>query len=180
MGAVRNLALLGVVFAVARYGGAENRRGWRGRLWVVGLVGLVAIGAGALGAESVLDRFKTSSIGDDIRFQLWRQGFRMLAAHPLGIGRGAFERVFPVYRTLKTSFPLRFSFLENEPLQLFVDSGWPLTVGIAIAAGVSGWAILRHRRHDRVEAALLAQRLFRTEPSDNGAPSSGLPDGNDE
>ena len=123
---------------------------------MVGLVGLVAIGAGALGAESVLDRFKTSSIGDDIRFQLWRQGFRVLAAHPLGIGRGAFERVFPVYRTLKTSFPLRFSFLENEPLQLFVDSGWPLTVGIAIAAGVSGWAILRHRRHDRVEAALLA------------------------
>jgi len=32
----------------------------------------------------------------------------------------------------------------------------------------------------RTQAALLAQRLFRTEPSDNGAPSSGLPDGNDE
>jgi tetratricopeptide (TPR) repeat protein len=112
-------------------------------------------GAGALGAEQLVERFRTSSIGGDIRFALWRDGFRVLSAHPLGIGRGAFERVFPVYRTVRTSFPIRFSFLENEPLQWLVDSGWPLFAFVVAGVGMVVWFLVRQARKDRIEAALL-------------------------
>ncbi len=82
------------------------------------------LGAGALGADQLIDRFKTDAVSTDVRLRLWRDGLRVFAAHPLGIGRGAFERVFPIYRTLKMPFPLRFAFVENQPLQLLIDCGW--------------------------------------------------------
>ena len=46
---------------------------------------------------------------------------------------------FPIYRTVKTPFPLRFSFLENEPLQWLVDSGWPLFALVVAGVGVVVW-----------------------------------------
>ena len=60
----------------------------------------VVLGAAALGADQLVDRFKTDG-GDrpTCASRLWRDSLRVLAAHPLGIGRGAFDRVFPVYRT---------------------------------------------------------------------------------
>jgi tetratricopeptide (TPR) repeat protein len=158
-GSVGALASGLLVFGLVRYAGRDRQdrqEGRRGRaLWAFVPLGLIVIGAAALGADRLVERFKSSSISSDIRFQLWREGLHVLAAHPLGIGRGAFERVFPIYRTLKTPFALRFSFLENEPLQLLVDSGWVLFVPIVAGAVVAGWTIVRHGRRDRVEAAFL-------------------------
>jgi tetratricopeptide (TPR) repeat protein len=156
-GSVGALASGLLVFGLVRYAGRDRQQvSRRGRaLWVFVPLGLIVIGAAALGADRLVERFKSSSISSDIRFQLWREGLHVLAAHPLGIGRGAFERVFPIYRTLKTPFALRFSFLENEPLQLLVDSGWVLFVPIVAGAVIAGWTIARHGRRDRVEAAFL-------------------------
>jgi tetratricopeptide (TPR) repeat protein len=90
-----------------------------------------------------------------VRLRLWRDGLRVFAAHPMGIGRGAFSRVFPIYRSLKMPFPLRFAFLENQPLQLLIDCGWFFSLLIGIALAVAAWRILRHGRRDKIEAALV-------------------------
>jgi tetratricopeptide (TPR) repeat protein len=157
-GAVAALAGGVLVFGVLRYGNTEagpSARSRAGMVWGLLLVGFVLIGAGALGAHQLVERFRTSSIGGDIRFQLWRDGLGVLSAHPMGIGRGAFERVFPIYRTVKTPYALRFSFLENEPLQWLVDSGWLFFGCIVAAVALVVWYLVRHARRDRIEGALL-------------------------
>jgi tetratricopeptide (TPR) repeat protein len=135
--------------------GAAGRR--RASLAWGGLfLGLVVLGAGALGAGQLIDRFKTDAVSTDIRLQLWRQGLHVFAAHPLGIGRGAFDRVFPLYRSIRVAFPLRFAFVENEPLQLLIDCGWPFLFLIGAAIAVAAWQIVRRGRRDKIEAALVA------------------------
>jgi tetratricopeptide (TPR) repeat protein len=123
--------------------------------WVA-VVGLVVATALALGAEGLVDRFRVEGTGGQFRLQLWRDSLRVIAAHPMGIGRGAFDRVFPVYRTLKTPLPVRFAFVENEPLQLLIDCGWLFFVLVALAAVFVGWLVIRKARRDKIEAALLA------------------------
>ena len=110
----------------------------------------------SLGADQLIERFKTDAVSTDVRLRLWRDGLRVLAAHPMGIGRGAFSRVFPIYRSLKMPFPIRFAFLENQPLQLLVDCGWFFSLLIAISLVVAAWRIVRHGRRDKIEAALVA------------------------
>ncbi len=84
-----------------------------------------------------------------------RTACEILLAHPFGIGRGAFERVYPAYRTLRGWTDVRFSFLENEPLQYLVEMGWIGfgIVALALSTVVMEWA--RWRRRDQVEAALV-------------------------
>ena len=54
-------------------------------------------------------------------------------------------------------FPLRFAFVENEPLQLLIDGGWVFFCSSAAAVGCRR---LAHRtplaRRDKIEAALIA------------------------
>jgi tetratricopeptide (TPR) repeat protein len=120
------------------------------------VVGLIVLGAAALGAGQLVDRFQSSAVTSDIRFRVWRDSLKVLAAHPWGIGRGAFDRVFPIYRTVKAPFALRFAFVENEPLQLLIDCGWALFAALAAAFGLVAWVILRQGRRDKIEAALVA------------------------
>jgi O-antigen ligase/tetratricopeptide (TPR) repeat protein len=156
-GAVGALAGGLVVFGILRYTAPERRAGGRSRVvWGLIPLAVIVIGAAGLGADKLVERFRTSSITGDIRFQLWREGLGVLTAHPFGIGRGAFDRIYPIYRSLKTPFTLRFSFLENQPLQLLVDSGWVLFAALAAGAIVAGWVIVRRARRDAIEAALLA------------------------
>jgi hypothetical protein len=122
-----------------------------------GVVALVAGMAAVLGAGALVDRFKASSFVDEVRFRLWRDGLRVLSVHPAGIGRGAFNHLYPIYRTLKNeAFAITYAHLENHPLQLLVDSGWPLFLAIVAAAVVVIREIVRRGRRDRIEAALLA------------------------
>jgi O-antigen ligase len=121
-----------------------------------GVLVLVAGMAALLGAGGLLERFKDRSVAGNARLQLWRDGMHVLAAHPAGIGRGAFNHLYPVYRTLVNhAFPITFAYLENHPLQLLVDSGWPLFLAIVAAVVVAIREIVRRGRHDRIEAALL-------------------------
>jgi hypothetical protein len=122
-----------------------------------GVLALVAGMAVVLGAGALVNRFKESSFVDEVRFRLWRDGVRVLSVHPDGIGRGAFNHLYPVYRTLKNeAFAITYAHLENHPLQLLVDSGWPLFLVIVAAAVVVLREIVRRGRRDRIEAALLA------------------------
>jgi Flp pilus assembly protein TadD len=120
------------------------------------VAGLILLGILSLGADQLVGRFKTDAVGTDLRFRLWRDGWHLFTAHPFGIGRRAFDRVFPIYRSLKMPFPLRFAFLENEPLQLLIDCGWLFA---ALIVGVFAYMIARlvaSGRRDPVEAALCA------------------------
>ncbi|HLK88494.1 MAG TPA: O-antigen ligase family protein [Polyangia bacterium] len=158
-GAVLALAAGVVVFTFLRYFGADGHAPGRRRAslaWGGALLALVMLGAGALGAGQLIDRFKTDAVSTDVRLRVWSQGLRVFAAHPFGIGRGAFDRVFPIYRTFHMPFALRFAFVENEPLQLLIDCGWLFTSLLIAAAGVVAWAIVRRGRRDRIEAALVA------------------------
>jgi tetratricopeptide (TPR) repeat protein len=134
--------------------GRRAALGW-GLLASALIVGVAAI----LGAGALIDRFRATPINQDVRFQLWRDGLRVLAAHPLGIGRGAFERVYPAYRTLKTSPPATFAFVENHPLQLLIDSGWPLFGLIIVGLTLMVRRVIRRGRRDKIEAAFLAGLL---------------------
>ena len=158
-GAVVALTMAVVMFMFLSYFVADSGLGGRRRAslaWGGLLLGLVVLGAGALGAGQLVDRFKADAVSTDVRFQLWRQGLRVFAAHPFGIGRGAFDRVFPIYRSFKMAFPLRFAFVENEPLQLLIDCGWFFFLLIAVALGIAVWQIARRGRRDKIEAALVA------------------------
>jgi len=158
-GAVLGLSMGVLLFVFLGYfapeAGAAGRR--RASLAWAGLfLGLVVLGAGALGAGQLVDRFKTDAVSSDLRLQLWRQGLHVFAAHPFGIGRGAFDRVFPIYRSIRVSYPLRFAFVENEPLQLLIDCGWFFLLLIAAAIALAAWQIVRRGRRDKIEAALVA------------------------
>ena len=88
--------------------------------------------------------------------QLWRDSWRVIHAHPLGIGRGAFDRVYPIYRTLHTATTTRFAFVENQPLQMLIDGGWVFLVAIVVGFGALIAHVARRGRRDVTESALIA------------------------
>jgi tetratricopeptide (TPR) repeat protein/O-antigen ligase len=158
-GAVAAFAMAAVMFVFLRYliperGSAGKRR--VSLAWGALFLALILLTAGALGAGQLVDRFRAEAVSSDIRFQLWREALRVFVAHPFGIGRGAFDRVFPIYRSLKMAFPLRFAFVENEPLQLLIEGGWFFFLLMALAVALVIWQIARRGRRDWIEAALLA------------------------
>jgi hypothetical protein len=158
-GAVLALAASVLTFALFQYlardGAAKGHRR-KSLAWGIFLLALIALGFSALGANRLVERFRPDAINTDMRLRLWRDSLHVLAAHPLGIGRGAFETVFPVYRELKSGYSVRFAYVENEPLQLLIDSGWPMFALFGVALGVAFVQLLRRGRRDPVEAALAA------------------------
>jgi tetratricopeptide (TPR) repeat protein/O-antigen ligase len=158
-GAVVAVATGVVMFAFLRYISRADAAVGRRRAslaWGALLIGLALLGTAAVGAGQLIDRFHSTALSDDLRFGLWRDSLRVIAAHPFGIGRGAFDRVFPVYRTLTTQTPMRFAFVENQPLQLLIDCGWFFFALVVAATGLVIWRIARHGRRDAIEAALIA------------------------
>jgi tetratricopeptide (TPR) repeat protein len=157
-GAVLALAMAGLMFVFLLYVSDAGESGRRRRVslaWAVLVLGLIAVAAAALGANELVDRFKSDAVTTDVRGRLWHEALRVFAAHPFGIGRGAFDRVFPIYRSFQMPFPLRFAFVECEPLQLLIDGGWFFGALLLAGFGLVFWWILRRGRRDRVEAALL-------------------------
>jgi hypothetical protein len=159
-GAVVGMAMALIVFTFLRtFAGDVPTQGRRraSLAWGALILCVVVLGAASFGAGQLVDRFRTDAVTTDVRFQLWRDGWHVVAIHPFGIGRGAFDRVFPIYRTFTMQFPVRFVFVENEPLQLLIDCGWLFF--LLLAAGLLaliGWRIIRYGRRDKTEAALVA------------------------
>jgi tetratricopeptide (TPR) repeat protein len=161
-GAVLSLAVGTVVFVCLRQSAksdvpeAESGRSPRTILWVTVMLVLLAALVIGLGADQVLARVRDTQMTQEMRFALWKNSLRVLFAHPLGIGRGAFERVFPAYRTVEVPVQVRFSFLENEPLQYLIDMGWLgfFFVTAALLLLAREWFLAR--RGDQIEAALVA------------------------
>jgi len=119
-------------------------------------LGLLVAGALAVGAGQLIERFRNDEVTTDVRLRVWRDSLRVFQAHPFGIGRGAFDRVYPVYRTVRMPFPLRFAFVECEPLQLLIDCGWPFCLALLAGIALVVATVVRFGRRDRIEAALIA------------------------
>jgi len=123
----------------------------RALTWSLGALACLVTIAAALGAAPVLDELaRTNLSGGTEKTIVWRDAFPMILQHPLGIGRHAFDRVYPVYKTLPQNS--RFQFVENGPLQLLIDVGWPGVV--VIAAALLLLARQLPSRRDYVGAAL--------------------------
>ncbi len=144
---------------IFRRDGTETEGRRAALAWSLVIVALVGVIALILGAGALIERFHRDSITSDLRVRLWADGWKVLKAHPFGIGRGAFDRVFPIYRTLVVPFPIRFTFIENHPYQLLIDSGWLGFGAILAAAAVVARTLIRRGRRDTIEAAFLAGLL---------------------
>jgi tetratricopeptide (TPR) repeat protein len=163
-GAALAMAVGALAFLVLRHRAVDvatpaNRRATASWAWAFLVLALVVLTAAALGAGQLVERFQRSAVTADVRFRLWKDSLRVLAAHPLGIGRGAFGAVYPAYRTLVVPMPLRFSFVENQPLQLLLEVGWVFYFGIVAGMAFLVTTIVKLGRRDVVEAALLAGLL---------------------
>jgi Flp pilus assembly protein TadD len=161
-GGVLALAVAGMVFLAFRNTVDRDvtTRNPRTSLFWIGLVlALMVIVAGSLGASQLLAKFAQSNVTQDTRFRLWLDSFQLVIVHPFGIGRGAFERVYPTVRSIEGGLPVRFSFAENEPLQLLVETGWLGFAAIVAGAVLMIRTIYRHGRHDRIELALVCGLL---------------------
>ncbi len=125
--------------------------------WLVAILLLAAIPTLGLafGGDSLFRELGATSLRTpEDKFLVWWDSLKMATIHPAGIGRGAFQYLYPVYKDVHS--PTRFEFVENGVVQLLIDVGW---VGFAawIVAGVSLMHQIRVRgRKDAVEAALLA------------------------
>ncbi|MGK4001917.1 O-antigen ligase family protein [Sorangium sp. So ce1036] len=143
-----------------RLGGRERRRA----AWLLG----VAIGGGALLAALAATNHTLTEIADDNldKLSLFHSTLPLLADHwLLGIGRGAFETVFPAYRRAPGN--IVFTHAENFVIQWAAEWGIPAA---ALALGALGVAFRPGKIALRGSTAavgawvgcvvLLAQNLF--------------------
>lgn len=151
LGGTAVFALLG---ARREAGSTERRRSTR----LVAVAGVAAglAAAAYLALAPVLERLATlQRLSDDTKVSLWRPAAAMVRDHPLlGIGRGAFETVFPSYKTDPDQ--LTFTHLENEWLQPLVELGIP--AGLLLVGGLAAaWTLAARRRdHGWTDVGLLA------------------------
>jgi tetratricopeptide (TPR) repeat protein len=127
----------------------------RNRLVAI-LLGLVVV-AGltiSLGGEDVLGEILATRPGSEAKFRIWLDALKIVPAHPLGIGLGAFARVFPAYQTVSLGWWCEF--LENQPLGLLIEAGIPGALLVAGAVALTVRHLAKRARRDRVEAALCA------------------------
>ena len=91
----------------------------------LGLLAAVVVGVGPLLSRTA---DLAAPQGAEYRWAVWKDTGRMVADFPLlGVGLGAFHSLFPIYKTVPEQ--LTFRYVENEYLQLLVETG---IVGFAI------------------------------------------------
>lgn len=104
-------------------------------VWAGGAVLLIGAAAAALSGGMVLERLKAITLSSSSlngRLLYYLDGLRMIARHPLGLGRGGYLYQQPLEQT--GVYVLRY--IHNEYLQAALDSGLPagiLTAALAAA-----------------------------------------------
>lgn len=155
-------ALMGlfVVFAVSLHGRAGS---WT-LVAVTVVSAIVILYASWFGLDPVLERFSDLAKDPfgDLRWAVWEATLRMAGEAPvLGVGLGAFQDAFPLYRP--RAVPLRnlVDYAHNDYLQLLAEVG---VVGLVVAA----WALVR------LLAFVLRRWAVRHDPFVRGLTMGGL------
>jgi tetratricopeptide (TPR) repeat protein len=89
-------------------------------------VAAVLILAGYLAYDTVISELKTlgdlEAVREETKVRSWGATFPMMADHPVvGIGKGAYQTVYPQYKTIASD--RTFTHAENQVLQLMVEWG---------------------------------------------------------
>jgi tetratricopeptide (TPR) repeat protein len=175
------LILLARSPAAASLAGAVRPASGRSR-WAASGPPLAAALAGALAVAAFLafDRIvgELRTVGDaassEVKLGVFRVALQMIADFPLvGIGRGAFATAYPSYKLEPVQ--LTFTHVENEWLQLPLELGVPVGLGVLLLFVLAWLAAARPRRLSRPvigalsgAAALAAQNLFDFSPELTG------------
>ena len=95
-----------------------------------------------------------SRLADEEKVHLWRDVPGLIADFwRTGVGRGAFEQVYPPYRRLADA--MSFSHVENTPLQLIADLG--IVAGVAVGVSwVRALVVAGRRERGVIRAGILA------------------------
>ncbi len=130
----------------------SSQRGTRNYLVATGIV----LGLGILALEvfggTLAGRVAARGLGDPSRFEAYRDVLRMFPDSAwLGIGLGAFEHVFPAYRSPASTSTGVWDKAHSVPLELAVEIGLPACAVILIASALLLRALLlgclRRRRN---------------------------------
>ena len=76
-----------------------------------------------MGFDPVIDRFLQIST-DASRLDVWKDCVFIAKDHPLGVGLGNFETVYPVYQ-VNSNLQGRILDAHNDYIQYLVECGWP-------------------------------------------------------
>lgn len=143
----------------------SSQRGTRAYLVAAGVV----LGLGILALEifggTLAGRVAARGLGDPSRFETYRDAIRMIPDAPwLGIGLGAFEHVFPAYRSPAVASTGVWDKAHSVPLELAVEIGLPACAAILIASALIVRALLlgslRRRRNRSFPIAGFAVALL--------------------
>lgn len=115
----------------------SSRRGMRAYV----VAAAVVLGLGTLALEvfggTLAGRVAARGLGDPSRFETYRDALGMIRDAPwLGIGLGAFEHVFPAYRSPAVSSTSVWDKAHSTPLELAIEIGLPACALILIASAV--------------------------------------------
>ncbi len=136
-----------------RRAGTQRSPTWRlGGVVLLCLLAVLAVG-GSVAAERISAELSTADSLEELRHskvELWPMMASAARAFPLGMGRGAFESVFPRYQTQPAINT--YTHPENAVLQLATELGVPGLLLLAVAL----WGFGRLLRRKRLEAADLA------------------------
>lgn len=133
--------------------GTERARTWRrGGTVLLCLLAVLAVG-GYAASERLMAELETADSVEELRHSklaFWPALASVPRAHPLGMGRGAFEAAFPRYQERPVINTLTHP--ENAVLQLATEFGVPGLVLLAVGL----WGFVRLLRRERLEAVELA------------------------
>ncbi|WP_375770758.1 O-antigen ligase family protein [Archangium gephyra] len=164
MGVVLSLSRGGIAFFVfgmlafallllSRRAGTERARTWRrGGMVLLCLLAVLAVG-GQAASEHLAAELRTADSVEELRhskLEQWPVLASVARAYPLGLGRGAFESVFPRYQSQPVIHTATHP--ENAVLQLATEFGVP---GLLLLA-VTLWGFGRLWRREGLGAAELA------------------------
>jgi tetratricopeptide (TPR) repeat protein/O-antigen ligase len=127
----------------------------RSRFVAVLLALLVIVGITiGFGGDSIIDEFRGTASDNLSKLLVAKDALPLVAAHPAGIGLGAFGRVYPVYQTLPWSVWIEF--VENQPISILLETGIAGAVLLLGTVALMGRRFWKEARRDRVEASLVA------------------------
>jgi O-antigen ligase len=104
-----------------------RKRKWLVPVTLAGMGVVVLVYGYTLGFESLVQRFLQLESAKHGRLEIWRDAWRILKDHPLGIGLGNFSVLYPLYQVQVTA-PVKYSHAHNDILQLAIEVGLPAWV----------------------------------------------------